>query len=154
MSRYTWWNGDKKKQLVKTESFYTNRSVQLIYKGWWFDFSNIRKHKSSLCVVTQVVNNHFHRFIMLVSSFIALLCGHIAWLNNQTVILASLTSFWVIQNLGNSSFYLYLCSLTLSEKSVSSNEITTLWLHFEFLKVLISSHFTFTFKHVISTTMI
>lgn len=132
--------------------FYTNRSVQLISKGWWFDFSNRRKHKSSLFVVTQVVNNHFHCFIMLVLSFIALLCGHIAWLNNQTVI--SSTSFWVIQNLGNSRFYLYLCSLTLSEKSVSYNEITTLWLHIELVRVLISNHFIFTFMHVTSTTII
>lgn len=87
---------------------------------------------------------------MLVLSFIALLCGHIAWLNNQTVIALS---FWVVQNLGNSCLYLYLCSLTLSEKSVSSNEIT-LWVHIEFVKVLISSRFIFTFKHVISTTII
>lgn len=136
--------------LFKTESFFTNRSAQLISKGWWFDSSNRRKHRSSLCVVSQVVNNHFHRFIMLVVSFIALLCGHIAWLNNQTVI--SLTSFGVIQNLENSCFYLLLWSLTLSEKSFSSSKITTFWVHIEFVKVLISSHF-FTFKHVISTTI-
>lgn len=76
---------------------------------------------------------------MLVLSVIALLRGHIGWLNNQTVI--SLTSVWVIQNLGNSCFYLFLSSLTLSEKSVSCSEITTLWVHIEFVKVIISRHF-------------